>query len=127
VAEPRDAFVAALAGGNLLRGVARPLPSGVTQVELESGGLCYSTDVREGPVTVLVYPWDVALAHEQPEDSALNHVRGEILSVVAIGNRVRVRIGALTAEVTTESTQRLGLTPGQHVVATFKATATRLV
>jgi molybdate transport system ATP-binding protein len=127
VAEPADAFVASLAGGNLLRGVARRLPTGLTEVRLDAGGLCYSTDVREGPVNVLVYPWDVSLAREQPEDSALNHVRGEIVSVVAIGNRVRVRLGALTAEVTAASAERLALAAGQQVVATFKATATRLV
>ncbi len=127
VASPSDAFVAALAGGNLLRGSARALPSGVTEVDLDLGGVCYSTDMREGPVSVLVYPWDVSLAHEQPEDSALNHVRGEVVSVVAIGNRVRVRVGPLTAEVTLASAQRLGLAAGQEVVATFKATATRLV
>ncbi|MHB8643843.1 MAG: ABC transporter ATP-binding protein [Gaiellaceae bacterium] len=127
VAEPADAFVASFAGGNLLRGTAHPLPSGLTQIELDAGGLCYSTDVREGAVTVLVYPWDVALALEQPEDSALNHVRGEIVSLVAIGSRTRIRVGALTAEVTTASAERLGLRRGVHVVATFKATATRLV
>jgi molybdopterin-binding protein len=127
VAEPADAFVASLAGGNLLRGTARPLPTGLTQIELADGGVCYSTDVREGDVAVLVYPWDVALAHEQPEDSALNHVRGEILSVVPLGSRTRVRVGGLTAEVTTASAERLGLRPGVRVVATFKATATRLV
>jgi molybdate transport system ATP-binding protein len=127
VAEPADAFVASLAGGNLLRGTARALPTGLTEVELDEGGVCYSTDVREGDVAVLVYPWDVALAHEQPEDSALNHVRGEIVSVVPLGSRTRVRVGSLTAEVTTASAERLGLRPGVRVVATFKATATRLV
>ena len=127
VAAPADAFVAALAGGNLLPGTARSLPSGVTEVDLDDGGRCYSTDLREGRVHVLVYPWDVSLAHEQPEDSALNHVRGEIVSAVSLGNRVRVRVGPLTAEVTAASASRLGLAPGTHVVATFKATATRLV
>jgi len=127
VAEPADAFVAALAGGNLLHGVARPLPTGLTQVELDGGGLCYSADVREGPVSVLVYPWDVALSVDQPEDSALNHVRGEIVSVVTIGNRARVRVGPLTAEVTAASAERLGLAVGARVVATFKATGTRLL
>ena len=127
VAAPADSFVASLAGGNVLRGIARPLPTGLTQVELEGGGVCYSTDLREGEVGVLVYPWDVALAHEQPEDSALNHVRGEIASIVPLGSRTRVRVGPLTAEVTTASAERLGLVPGVRVVATFKATATRLV
>jgi molybdopterin-binding protein len=78
-------------------------------------------------VTALVYPWDISLAHEQPVDSALNHVSGEIASVVRIGNRARVRVGGLTAEVTAASAERLGLRQGEHVVATFKATATRLV
>jgi molybdate transport system ATP-binding protein len=127
VAEPADAFVAALAGGNLLRGSARALPTGLTQIDLDGGGVCYSTDARDGPVTVLVYPWDVSLAREQPVDSALNHVSGEIGSVVRIGNRVRVRVGQLTAEVTAASADRLGLRHGERVVATFKATATRLV
>jgi molybdate transport system ATP-binding protein len=127
VAEPADAFVAALAGGNLLCGVARPLKTGLTQVDLDEGGVCYSTDARNGPVTVLVYPWDVSLAHEQPVDSALNHLSGEIGSVVQIGNRVRVRVGQLTAEVTAASAERLGLRRGERVIATFKATATRLV
>ena len=36
----------------------------------------FSTDPRTGPVGVVVYPWDVALAREEPDDSALNHVRG---------------------------------------------------
>ena len=127
VAEPADAFVASLAGGNLLPGIARSAPGGVTQVALDDGGVCFSTDQREGPVNVLVYPWDVSLALEQPEDSALNHVRSEIASVVVIGNRARVRVGRLTAEVTAASVERLGLRRGMRVVATFKATATRLV
>jgi molybdopterin-binding protein len=40
---------------------------------------------------------------------------------------VKVRVGPLTAELTAASTARLGLAPGQVVVASFKATATRLV
>jgi molybdate transport system ATP-binding protein len=127
VAEPADSFVAGLAGGNLLHGHARRLPTGITQVELDAGGICYSTDEREGPVSVLVYPWDISLAREQPADSALNHVRGEIVSLVRIGNRARIRVGPLTAEVTTASADRLGLAPGEHVIATFKAAGTRLL
>jgi len=36
-------------------------------------------------------------------------------------------VGPLTAEVTTASAERLGLREGDLVVASFKATATRLV
>jgi molybdate transport system ATP-binding protein len=126
VAEPADAFVAGLAGGNVLSGVARPR-EGLTEVTLASGGVVWSTDELEGAVDVLVYPWDVALARELPADSALNHVQAPIASLVQVGNRVRVRVGALTAEVTAASVERLALATGEPVVASFKATATRLL
>jgi molybdate transport system ATP-binding protein len=126
VAEPADAFVAALAGGNVLQGVART-KGGLTEVTLVDGGVVWSTDEREGPVTVLVYPWDVALARVAAVDSSLNHVQARITSLVLVGNRVRVRVGALTAEVTAASAERLALAPGEPVVASFKATATRLL
>jgi molybdate transport system ATP-binding protein len=126
VAEPADAFVAGLAGGNVLSGVARPR-EGLTEVTLASGGVVWSTDELEGAVDVLVYPWDVALARELPGDSALNHVQAPIASLVQVGNRVRVRVGALTAEVTAASVERLALATGEPVVASFKATATRLL
>ena len=127
VAAPADPFVARLAGGNLLHGTARPGRDGLTEIELADGSRLYSTEPGEGPVGLVVYPWDVSVGREAPADSALNHVRGEIASVVEIGNRVRVRVGPLTAEVTVASTERLGLRRGELVTASFKATATRVL
>jgi molybdopterin-binding protein len=126
VAEPADAFVASFAGGNILAGTARHGKAGLTEVAL-ADGVVYSTDEAEGRVSVAVYPWEIALAREAPVDSALNHVRGRIASIVTIGNRARVRIGRVTAEVTAQSAERLSLRVGEEVVATFKATATRLL
>jgi ABC-type sulfate/molybdate transport systems ATPase subunit len=127
VAAPADSFVASFAGGNVLHGTAAPLASGLTEVRLDDGGLVYSTDPGEGPVSVVVYPWEVALAREAPADSAVNHVLGEIASLVSLGNRLRVRVGPLTAEVTAASAERLVLREGERVVASFKATGTRLL
>ena len=62
-----------------------------------------------------------------PDDSALNHVRDEIVSLTPLGNRARVRLKLLTAEVTTASLERLELQPGDQVVASFKATQARLL
>ena len=62
-----------------------------------------------------------------PSDSTLNRVAGPVTSAVSLGNRVRIGIGALTAEITRESAERLGAVEGQQLVASFKATATRLV
>jgi molybdopterin-binding protein len=67
------------------------------------------------------------LAREAPDDSALNHVRDEIVSLTPLGNRARVRLRLLTAEITTASAERLALRPGEPVVASFKATQARLL
>jgi molybdate transport system ATP-binding protein len=127
VAAPASPFVADFTGGNLLRGLARPLPSGLTAVTLDDGTVVFSTDRAEGHVGAVVYPWEVAVAREAPLDSAQNHVAGPIATMVPVGNRVRLRVGPLTAEITSASVERLGLAPGQPVVASFKATGTRLV
>jgi ABC-type molybdate transport system ATPase subunit len=96
-------------------------------VTLDDGNILYSVDAAEGPVDIAVYPWDVSIAREPTQDSALNHVRGPITSLVQIGNRARVQVGALVGEVTTASVERLNLNEGELVVASFKAAATRLV
>jgi ABC-type sulfate/molybdate transport systems ATPase subunit len=126
VARPADAFVGALTGANLLRGTATA-GAGLTALRLESGGTVFSTDRSEGAAAAVVYPWDVTLARAAPDDSAQNHLSGEVASVTRLGNRVRVALGPLTAEVTAESAERLGVREGERLVATWKATATRLV
>ena len=127
VGAPADPFVGAFAGANVLHGVASAGPNGLTEVRLDTGARCFSSDEARGEVSVVVYPWEISLARAAPHDSALNHVQGEIVSLVPLGNRVRVRLGELTAEITAASSERLGLEPGQPVLATFKATATRLL
>ena len=127
LAAPTDPFVAGFTGANLLPGLARRGDGGLTVVALADGSLLYSTDAAEGPVSVVVYPWEIAIGREPAEDSALNHVRGRISTLVEVGNRVRVQVGPLVGEVTAASAERLGLEPGHEVVASFKATATRVV
>jgi ABC-type sulfate/molybdate transport systems ATPase subunit len=126
VAAPADAFVASLTGANLLRGIASRAGD-LTSVRLDDGMTVYSSASLEGSVGVVVHPWEITISGHLPADSSLNHVAGPVTSVVTVGNRVRVGIGALTAEITRESADRLGVTEGAHLIASFKATATRLV
>jgi molybdate transport system ATP-binding protein len=127
VGSPASPFVASFTGANFVAGTARRIAGGLTEVELTDGTLVYSTDEGTGEVGVVVYPWDVSIARAEAPDSALNHVRDTIRSIVNMGNRARVRIGPLAAEVTLASVERLGLREGDRVVGSFKATATRLV
>jgi ABC-type Fe3+/spermidine/putrescine transport system ATPase subunit len=127
VAAPVDPFVASFTGATLLPGVASPGPNGLTQVALDAGVTAWSTDAGEGRVALSVYPWEVSIARETPVDTAVNHVRAPITSLVELGNRVRLRVGPLAAEVTAGSAARLGLREGDVVVASFKATAARVL
>jgi molybdate transport system ATP-binding protein len=127
LAAPADAFVASFTGANLLHGNARPGLDGLTEVVLDDATVAYSTDEGGGRVGLAVYPWEIALARGEAADSAVNHIRGEVRSLVVLGNRVRVRVGPLTAEITAASAERLDLREGERVVASFKATAARLV
>jgi molybdopterin-binding protein len=128
VASPADIFVASFTGANLLHGRVVRHEGELTLVELETGERVYSTDRIAGDVGIVVYPWEISLGRARhADDSALNLIEGEIRSLVHVGNRVRIRIGELTAEVTEASVEKLGLQLGTHAVATFKATGTRLV
>jgi molybdate transport system ATP-binding protein len=127
VAAPADPFVAGFTGANVLRGVASDGPDGLTAVALDVGFTAYTVDAGRGDVTLAVYPWEVSVAREAPDDSAVNHVRAPIASLVPLGNRTRVRIGPLTAEITVRSAERLDLREGEVVVASFKATGARLL
>jgi molybdopterin-binding protein len=122
VARPADAFVGSLTGANLLHGTAE---RGV--LRLADGARVHSTDDLTGPAAAIVYPWDVTLARGITDDSAQNHLAATVASVSRLGNRVRVALGPLTAEVTADSAERLGIREGERLVATWKATATRLV
>jgi molybdate transport system ATP-binding protein len=127
LAEPATRFVADFTGGNLIPGHARTTGDDLTEVLLDDGTRVISTDVGEGRVGIVVYPWEVTVARSAPVDSAQNHIRGSIATLVPVANRMRVRVGPLTAEITAASAQRLALRPGDVVVASFKASGTRLV
>ena len=125
---PASGFVADFTGAVVLTGTARPGAGGLTLVELDGGGTVESTDPGSGPVAVSVHPWDVAL--DMTGGSAHNRIPARVRSVTRIGNRTRVGLSLpqpLTAEIATESADRLGLRPGVEATAVWKAAATRLL
>jgi molybdate transport system ATP-binding protein len=126
VARPADAFVASFTGANLLHGDAE-IVGASTRVTLANGTVLTTADEAQGHVVLAVYPWDITVATTPPHDSAMNVVHAEVRSITEIGNRARLTIGAVTAEITAESVARLGLRTGQLAYASFKATGTRVV
>ena len=90
---------------------------------LDDGTCFFSSDLGTGPVGLVIHPWEISLAHtvagrfvtESPP-------QGTISSMVPLGNRLRVTVGALTAEITAASAETLSIAVGDIVVASFKAT-----
>jgi molybdate transport system ATP-binding protein len=127
---PASQFVAAFTGVNFFHGTAGPHGELTAVASSEGDATFLSTDRESGRVGVVVYPWEVAISKDAPDGSALNTLIGPVRRLAAVGNRVRVTVGsrpAVVAEITEESAARLGLGPGVPVVATWKATGTRLV
>ncbi len=114
VARPADPFVASFTGANVL------------PARLGDGTVIRAAEEREG-ATFAVYPWDITVSTHPPDDSALNVVAGSITAITELGNRARVTIGPVSAEITVESLRRLGLATGSVAYASFKATGTRVV
>ena len=130
VEAPASRFVASLAGVNYFVGHASRRGD-LTEVR----GPDWPTSIRsvdhaEGSVGVVVYPWEVSIALHVPGGSALNAVSGAVRRIALVGNRARVTLDSrppVVAEVTEESVRHLHLGLGAVVVASWKATSTRLV
>jgi molybdate transport system ATP-binding protein len=131
-AAPASAFVADFTGAVVLTGTASTVDGGLTVVELDGGGEASSTDRGSGRVALSVYPWEITIAPPpgRTDESAQNRLPARIVSVTTVGNRVRVGLAAgqaLVAEVTGKAAEDLHLSVGTEVIASWKATATRLV
>jgi molybdate transport system ATP-binding protein len=131
-AAPASAFVADFTGAVVLTGRARAAEDGLTIVDLDGGGRVASLDRAEGRVAATVYPWEILI--EAPgtttTGSARNHMPVEVLTLTAVGGRVRLGLAGpqpLVAEVSEAAVRELDLRRGTRVVATWKAAATRLV
>ena len=117
---PRTRYAADLAGSNLFAGDA---VGGVIRV----GGLdLHAADtVISGRVLVSIAPRVIALHLHLPEGSPRNVWHSKVRYVEHLGDRLRVQMGdplPITAEVTRQAGEHLGLEPGLDVWISIKAT-----
>jgi molybdate transport system ATP-binding protein len=129
LAEPADAFVASFVGSNMMAGTARRVAGGRIEVVLEHGAVIHAVGGPDGPVGAVVHPWDVTLDGDDGGAGAngRNRLRAPVGAVMPHGDRVRVRVGPLVAEVSPAAADAAGVAPGRIVTATWTPEATRLV
>lgn len=110
---PRSSFVADFSGTNFFSGVS---DNGMVKI---GDAKLHSVETAGGEVSVMIYPWDVALAKDAGQQDA-NVSPGDVVNILPYGNRARVEIeGALplTAEITAERLDELQLREKERVYA----------
>jgi molybdate transport system ATP-binding protein len=119
-ARPRSAWVASMAGLNLLRGTL----SGGT-LKLTNGAELAVAATQSGDVLATVHPRAIALYRDAPSGSPRNVLRSTVVSLDPEGERSRVSLDSpipLIAELTTLAAAELRLADGGEVFAVIKAT-----
>ena len=120
--QPATTYVAKLVGLNLYQGV----PS-ADRVDLPDGGTLRLPDSSpQGPVLVAIRPSSVVVSTVAPENSsARNTWQGVITAMSSLAGRVRLDITgrpSIVAEVTAQSVAEMGLSMGDQVWCSVKAT-----
>lgn len=119
---PATAYVADLAGVNLLAGVN---VAGALSLD-EFGVTLQCADTHTvGAVLAVIHPSAVALHNEEPHGSPRNTWRTTVAAVEPLGDITRVVLAGplpLSADVTPGAVTSLGIVPGVEVWATVKAT-----
>jgi len=117
---PRTRYAADLAGLNLFLGRGA---KGV--IDVDGLDLHVADSSVMGRVIVTIHPRAIALHRQVPEGSPRNVWKSRVRLVERLGDRVRVQMGPplpITAEVTREASDSLGLEPGVEVWVSIKAT-----
>jgi molybdate transport system ATP-binding protein len=121
LARPRSAFAARIAGLNMLTG-----PWRTDGVHLASGtavhGMVAGPAPGEDEPAVAVFPPSaVSVFRSPPGGSPRNALPAVITEIEPHGDRIRVRAGDLSADVTAQAVAELDLVPGAAVTFSVKA------
>jgi molybdate transport system ATP-binding protein len=106
---PATAKVAALTGANVVEGIAIPADSGST-VFLEGGGELLSSASAQGPVTVVIHPWELELI-----DPARGGLTDTVIGIRHERGRVLIRLSRLTVQAAVSENGCLPVAEGQAV------------
>ncbi len=123
---PATAYVAALAGLNLLAGVNR---GGTVELDDHDHVIQTADQHTEGAVLVTIHPNAIALHRDQPGGSPRNTWRTTVATVEPLGEITRVLLDApvpLSVDITPGAAAALDVRPGADVWASMKATEIEL-
>ena len=113
---------------NIVKGKIISNEDGVALVEMENYLIRALSNLTEGKVNVFIRPENIILSKIKLESSARNSIHGKIINITQFGATFRIYMDiGLSALVTKQAIEELGLKIGERVYASFKATAIHLV
>lgn len=132
--QPADLEVARFVGvDTIIAGTVKSSSNGLTVVSVDGFELQVVADERVGrKVFISLRPEDITLAAVPPQEktSARNLLQGTIMELIPQGPLMRVTLDCgfpLVSLITRASATEMGLVPGQHLYASFKATTAHLI
>ncbi len=113
---------------NVIKGEIISSEDGVALLEAGKYQIRAVSNLTEGEVNVFIRPENVVLSKAKLESSARNSVIGKITKITQFGATFRIYMdNGLSALVTKQAIEELGLNVGENVYASFKATAVHLI
>jgi molybdate/tungstate transport system ATP-binding protein len=113
---------------NIVKGKIISSEDGMALVEVENYHIRALSNLTEGEVNVFIRPENIVLSKVKLESSARNSVIGKITRITRFGATFRIYMDSgLSALVTKQAIEELGLNLGENVYASFKATAVHLI
>ena len=113
---------------NVIEGKIISSENGVVLVDMGNYQIRALSSLTEGEVNVFVRPENIILSKIKLQSSARNSISGTITNVTQYGATFRIYMDkGLSALVTKQAIEELGLKIGETVYASFKATATHLI
>ncbi|MCK4633285.1 ATP-binding cassette domain-containing protein [Candidatus Bathyarchaeota archaeon] len=127
--EPASEEMAAFVGvENVVEGKVVSSEDGVALVEIGNYDIRALSSLTEGEVNVFIRPENVVLSKVKLESSARNSISGKITRITQFGATFRIYMdNSLSALVTKQAIEELGLNVGLKVYASFKATAVHVI
>jgi molybdate transport system ATP-binding protein len=120
---PSSPFVARFAGSNTLNGTGRGM-----SVVLDRGGVVRGAEPAAGRVSLAFAPWAVRVSPgEAMLDEHRNQLTGTVEQLVPLGDRVRVVVAGVAAELGMADARRLGLALGDPAVVSWDPAETRVI
>lgn len=113
---------------NIVKGKIVSSEDGVVLVQVRDYDIHALSNLGEGEINVFIRPENVVLSKDKLESSARNSIGGNITDITRFGATFRIYMdNGLSALVTKQAIEELGLDVGKKVYASFKATGVHLI